>query len=1032
MFKAMFNALFGTKAERDIKKIQPLVDRINQLEPELKQLSDEQLQAKTGEFRTRLREQLGCDPVELPLQGEENKRNVQLLRDTLDALLPEAFAVVRETAWRTIRQRPYDVQLIGGIVLHQGKIAEMKTGEGKTLTSTMPVYLNALTGLGVHVVTVNDYLAQRDAEWMEPIFRFLGVSVGYIISEMDPESRQKSYAADITYGTNNEFGFDYLRDNMAVQKELRVQRNYYFSIVDEVDSILIDEARTPLIISGAADDSTSKYKDIQRVIPRLKRGMTVKQHLDQQLKSLTDRKTEINTKLENKSGGEKDKLEQELNDIKAELKRVNREKQQATINKELNEPLEEGDYIIEEEDRSAFLTPNGIKTVEDLLRVDNLYSAKNIELVHHVEQALKANTLFNKDVDYVVKDGEVIIVDEFTGRLMPGRRYNDGLHQALEAKERVHVARENQTLASITFQNFFRMYTKLSGMTGTADTEAEEFNKIYKLDVVVIPTNKPIIRLDHPDKIYRTENEKVQGIVRELEELHKKGQPVLVGTISVEKSEKISRSLKKRGVPHNVLNAKHHDMEAEIVAQAGQPHKVTIATNMAGRGTDIVLGGNPEFQGRQLVENLLKNKHVHGTHEEIQEFVRLVLLNDEAAYKQYIAEHDQFDMDMVSRILKVQAQCKESQKQVLEAGGLHILGTERHEARRIDNQLRGRAGRQGDPGSSRFYISMEDDLMRLFGGERLMSLMQRMGMKEGEEIEHKMISRAIANAQRKVEARNFDIRKHLLKYDEVMNEQRTYVYDLRNKVLNADDHSKLVQEMIDEVVAEMMDIATGNSRSLSDESILEVQHFMESELHIRIDFDEFGDLNEINIDTFEENLVKGLRDIYKMREQEIGSRNMRILEKMVILNTIDNKWKDHLYEMDYLKEGITWRSYAERDPLVEYKHEGAKMFQLMLQSINSEALSLLYNAEITGPLEEEEQGFDDYFIGDAMHDEYGQFGMLTPEEQQQIEEQGGAMGHAQPGPRRQLKRTGEKVGRNAPCPCGSGKKYKHCCYPKYG
>ncbi|HPN82772.1 MAG TPA: hypothetical protein PLM00_05230, partial [Spirochaetota bacterium] len=594
MVQMVIRALFGTKGERDIKRIRPIIERINALEPEMQALDDAALKGKTAEFKGRIREMLGCDPKELVLHGDYALRDRRRLLDALDMILPEAFAVVRETAWRTIKQRPYDVQLVGGIVLHQGKIAEMKTGEGKTLTSTLPVYLNALTGLGVHVVTVNDYLARRDAEWMSPIFHFLGMSVGFILTNMDPRQRQHSYSCDITYGTNNEFGFDYLRDNMVLHPDLRVQRGFYYCIVDEVDSILIDEARTPLIISGAAEESTKKYYEVQRIMPRLTRGFTHGQLIDRKLDALTDEKTELHTQLDaGEAVGREDQINARLEEIKNEIRELNREKQMAAMNKKLNVPSDEGDYIVEESDRAAWLTPNGVKKVESLLGIDNLYGNTHMDLVHHIEQALKANTIFHVDVDYVVKDGEVLIVDEFTGRLMPGRRYSDGLHQALEAKEGLTVARENQTLATITFQNYFRMYVKLSGMTGTAETEAEEFGKIYSLDVVAIPTNRKIQRIDNPDRIYRTENEKLNAIAEEIKRLHEQGQPVLVGTISVEKSERLSRLLKGRNVPHNVLNAKFHELEADIVSQAGQYGRVTIATNMAGRGTDIILGGNP-------------------------------------------------------------------------------------------------------------------------------------------------------------------------------------------------------------------------------------------------------------------------------------------------------------------------------------------------------------------------------------------------------------------------------------------------------
>jgi len=1021
MFKAIFRALFGTKGERDIKKIMPIVNAVGSYSDSFSALSDEELKAKTSFFKKEIRKNLGCEPVDLDLQGDEKEKNKIKLLNVLDEILPEAFAVVREVAWRTIKQRPYDVQVIGGLVLHQGKISEMKTGEGKTLAATMPVYLNALTGLGVHVVTVNDYLAQRDAEWMSPIYKFLGMTVGFILTDMEPQERQDSYACDITYGTNNEFGFDYLRDNMAEHISLKVQRSFYYCIVDEVDSILIDEARTPLIISGPAEESTTKYHEIQRIVPRLTRDKTIKQNLDAQLLELTSRKAELTSDSESEADSK------ELDAIKKKMKELNLEKRDATINKKLNDPLGDGDFIVDEEDRSVFLTPDGIKRVEDLLRVENLYSDKNIELVHHVEQALKANNLFKIDVDYVIKDGEVVIVDEFTGRLMPGRRFSDGLHQALEAKERVHVARENQTLASITFQNYFRMYAKLSGMTGTADTEAEEFNKIYKLDVVVIPTNRPIVRKDFPDKVYRTEKEKFHAIADEIQEINKKGQPILVGTISVEKSEALSKLLKNRGVQHSVLNAKFHEKEAEIVSQAGHSRKVTIATNMAGRGTDIVLGGSAEFQGKQLVENLLRGEHKQVNLEKVTEFVRNILLENDSQLELFLQENPEFTADMVKKVALVRDECKEDQNKVLAAGGLCIIGTERHEARRIDNQLRGRGGRQGDPGASRFYISMEDDLMRLFGGERLMNAMQRLRMPEGEAIEHPLISRAIARSQNRVETRNFEIRKHLIKYDEVMNDQRTFVYSKRDQVLKEEDLPGLVQDTICSVVDEKLDEYSESKRSVSEELLNKIQKWTSNDLRVDLDFSEIESIMKMDYDTFRDNLIDGLYQVYAAREKELGEKQMRYLEKAIFLSTIDNKWKEHLYEMDYLKEGINWRSYAERDPLVEYKFEGYKMFNEMHSNINQEALALLYHAEIAGPIEED-YDFDSYYMGSANHDEFGQFDMLSPEEQQMLIEQQAAGGDTRGShrmPRRQVK-SQEKVGRNDPCPCGSGKKYKFC------
>jgi preprotein translocase subunit SecA len=1028
MVQTILNALFGTKGERDIKRMRPIIERITDLEYAMKELDDTALAAKTQEFRERLHKMLGCAPSELVLTGDHALKDRKRLLFALDSLLPEAFAVVRETAWRALRQRPYDVQLIGGIVLHQGKISEMKTGEGKTLTSTLPVYLNALAGLGVHVVTVNDYLARRDAEWMRPIFSFLGLSVGYILTNMHPRERQASYACDITYGTNNEFGFDYLRDNMVHLPNLRVQRNYYFCIVDEVDSILIDEARTPLIISGAAEESTKKYYEIQKVIPRLKRGFTFGQNIDRKIDALTDEKTELHTRLDaGEARGGEDKLNERIEEIKNEVRELNREKQLAGMHKKLNVPADEGDYIVEESDRTAYLTPIGIKKVEGLLGIDNLYGNTNIAIVHHLEQALKANTIFHLDVDYVVKDGEVIIVDEFTGRLMPGRRYSDGLHQALEAKEGVTVARENQTLATITFQNYFRMYTKLSGMTGTAETEAEEFRKIYGLDVVVIPTNRPLMRADFPDRIFRTEDEKISAIVNEIAELNDKGQPVLVGTISVEKSERLSRILRGRGIPHNVLNAKFHELEADIVAQAGQYGRVTIATNMAGRGTDIILGGNPELQGRKFIENLLKSLGRKAEPDAIREFVSLVLLDKRDTLKTFYEAESAFDEGIADKLRLLKRECQAGQKAVLEKGGLFILGTERHEARRIDNQLRGRSGRQGDMGCSRFYISMEDDLMRLFGGERLKNTMQRLGMREGEEIEHPLISRAIANAQKRVELRNFEVRKHLLKYDEVMNEQRTYIYSLRNRILGREDVSDIVRDMVNNTVDVHIEECKEGGNDFTQETIMSVQRWVEGEIRIPVDIPEDTDMVKIDQETFASSLKAAFQALLSAREKHMGSANMRVLEKLILLATIDSRWKDHLYEMDGLKEGINWMVYAERDPVTEYKLRGMRIFNSMLAGIDSQVTTLLFHAEITNP-SVPNTDFNQYAEGRSSHDAFGQFGAPAPSGQAV---QAQAAGARRPAPAtvprgEQIVRTSAKVGRNDPCPCGSGRKYKQC------
>ncbi len=841
MLGKLLRKVVGTKNERELKRLQVFVEAINALEPEIQALTDEQLKAKTGEFKQRL----------------ENGQ-------PLDDLLVEAFAVVREASVRTLQMRPFDVQLIGGMVLHEGKIAEMKTGEGKTLAATMPVYLNALTGKGVHVVTVNDYLAQRDAEWMGVIYEFLGLSVGCVVSQMDETARKAAYGSDVTYGTNNEFGFDYLRDNMKFSLEEMVQREFNYAIVDEVDSILIDEARTPLIISGPAEKSTALYYQVDRIIPKLK---------------------------------------------------------------------PEEHYVIDEKARSANLTESGVARVEQLLKVDNLYDPRHIELLHHVQQALKAHTLFTKDVDYIVKDGQVIIVDEFTGRLMPGRRYSDGLHQALEAKENVTIESENQTLATITFQNYFRMYDKLAGMTGTADTEAAEFAEIYGLEVVVIPTHKPMIRKDYPDQVYRTMREKEQAIIDEIVRLHEKGQPVLVGTISVEKSERLSKALKKRGVPHNVLNAKHHAKEAEIVAQAGQRGAVTISTNMAGRGTDIKLGEG-----------------------------------------------------------------------VVELGGLHILGTERHESRRIDNQLRGRAGRQGDPGSSRFYLSLEDDLLRIFGSDRIKGLMSKLGMEEGVPIEHSLLSKGIENSQRRVESHNFEIRKQLLEYDDVMNKQRQAIYSMRRAALMGEDLEGSVKEMMFELAEAAVAAHTDPKSPKENWDLKGLADTLFGQFGLSVELSP-DKLDVASPDELTELIVGALEAIYAAQAEHFGPEMWVYLQKMVMLQAIDNQWKDHLLAMDHLKEGIGLRGYGQRDPLKEYQREGFDMFEEMIERIRQETVGILLRLRLSEPAAAEE--------------------LLAPEERPLY-----FSGGEETAPDRTVKRETKKIGRNAPCPCGSGKKYKKCCMLK--
>ncbi len=839
MVSNLLTKVFGSKNERELKKIQPVVEKINALEPRIQAMSDEELKAQTQRFKDRLN------------TGE-----------SLEDLLPEAFATVREASVRTLKMRHFDVQLIGGMVLHQGKIAEMKTGEGKTLAATLPAYLNALSGKGVHIITVNDYLARRDTEWMGHIYNFLGLSVGCILHGLDDNERKAAYGSDITYGTNNEFGFDYLRDNMKFDREAIVQENLNFAIVDEVDSILIDEARTPLIISGPAEKSTDLYQLVNGIIPRL---------------------------------------------------------------------VAERDFSVDEKARSAVMTEEGIAKAEKLLKVDNLYDPKHIELLHHVNQGLKAYTLFKRDVDYIVKNGEVIIVDEFTGRLMPGRRYSEGLHQALEAKENVKIENENQTLATITFQNYFRMYNKLAGMTGTADTEAAEFKKIYGLDVMVIPTNQKMIRNDTPDVIYKTRQEKYDAALEEIIELHKKGQPVLVGTISIDVSESFSKKLKKRGVPHEVLNAKNHEKEAEIIAMAGQKSSVTISTNMAGRGTDIVLGEG-----------------------------------------------------------------------VTELGGLHILGTERHESRRIDNQLRGRSGRQGDPGSSRFYLALEDDLLRIFGGERITGIMEKLGMEEGEPIENRLISRAIENAQAKVEGHNFDIRKQLLEYDDVMNQQREVIYRQRREALNGKSLKPVIEEMIGDKAEEI-------AYTYSDEKTLPEEWDWKG-LNKAV-FKQFNfRLNGVDADTLDGLTRDGLGQMiadacfkeYEQREAAVGAEDFRHLERIIMLQTVDNLWKDHLLTMDHLKEGIGLRGYAQQDPLIIYKKEGFELFQDMIARIKEETVGILFRIHISEPKKIED--------------------LRQPKEQNLI-----FSGGEEPSRKNPAKRAQNKVGRNAPCPCGSGKKFKKCC-----
>ena len=903
MVTQVLNLIFGSKNDREIKTLRPIVEQINGLEAQLTPLSDQALADKTQDFKKRLE------------AGQ-----------LLDDILPEAFAVCREMSRRKLNMRHFDVQLIGGMILHRGRIAEMKTGEGKTLVATLPIYLNALEGKGVHLVTVNDYLAKRDAQWMGQLYHALGLSTGIIqhdasfifdptydasdkrLQHLRPCTRPEAYRADITYGTNNEYGFDYLRDNLVVTDLNQcVQRELNFAIVDEVDSILIDEARTPLIISGPTDQTTDLYYRINAIIPQLKA---------------------------------------------------------------------ETDYTIEEKTKTAALTEDGNARVEKLLGVDNLYDPAHMDMVHHVVKALQAYTLYKRDVDYVVKEGEVIIVDEFTGRLMPGRRWSDGLHQAVEAKEGVKIANENQTLASVTFQNYFRMYKKLSGMTGTADTEAAEFAKIYNLDVNVVPTNRQMIRQDYADVVYRTEKEKFAAIVEEIKECHERGQPVLVGTISIEKSEKLAGLLNRNGVKHNVVNAKQHEREAEIVAQAGRKGAVTIATNMAGRGTDILLGGNPDFMYKQVLyreENLPESRKL-----EIYEGIR--------------------------------SDCDKDKQEVLAAGGLHILGTERHESRRIDNQLRGRAGRQGDPGTSRFYLSLEDDLMRIFASERVSQLMLKLGMEEGIPIEHGMVTRAIANAQKKVEAHNFEIRKQLLEYDDVMNKQREVIYRHRRAVLNGDNLTNDLHDMMDSSVESSLNVYCPPDQYPEEWDVKGLTEVMQSQfgLDITQGKNDGGDsLRDVGRDALQEDLRAHVRDAYAKKEQELGPDLLRFLEKTFMLQVIDHHWKDHLLGMDHLRDGIGLRGYGQKDPLIEYKREGFDLFAGMMERIKSDTLDRLFHVQ-------------------AVRHEGEQPAPQQPvlsRPQPKLTLNRGEELVAAPAP---AHRAENKVGRNDPCPCGSGKKYKKC------
>ncbi|MBI3767905.1 MAG: preprotein translocase subunit SecA [Deltaproteobacteria bacterium] len=895
MLQSIVRKIVGSKNDRELKRLWPLVEEISKLEAGLEPLSNEALRVKSGEFRERLG------------RGEE-----------LDDLLPEAFAVVREASRRVLGMRHFDVQMIGGMVLHSGKIAEMKTGEGKTLVATLPVYLNALVGKGVHVVTVNDYLARRDAEWMGRLYTFLGLSVGVILHGLNDKERQDAYNADVTYGQNNEFGFDYLRDNMKFSLEEYVHRTYpdrmtdakgkeveklfHYAIVDEVDSILVDEARTPLIISGPAEESTEKYYVIDRVIPRLQK---------------------------------------------------------------------ETDFTVDEKTRNSILTEEGIAKIEKILGVPNLYDPGQIDTLHHVNQALRAHAIYKRDVDYVVKDGEVLIVDEFTGRLMPGRRWSDGLHQAVEAKENVKIERENQTLATVTFQNYFRMYAKLAGMTGTADTEAVEFHQIYGLEVMVVPTHQDMIRTDLADVVYKTEREKFDAVVEDIRERHEKGQPILVGTISIEKSEHVAAMLKKKGIKHHVLNAKQHEREAEIVAQAGRYESVTISTNMAGRGTDIVLGGNPEFLA--LTESGTKDP-------------------DDPTYQ--------------AALVKYRAQCAAEREQVLEAGGLHILGTERHESRRIDNQLRGRSGRQGDPGSSRFFLSLEDDLLRIFGAERIQKIMERLGMEEGEPIEHRWINAAIENAQKKVEAHNFDIRKHLLEYDDVMNKQREVIYARRRETLSSENLREDVLEMATGLAEETVAAHATKDQAADEWDWKALDEVLFKQFNFRLNLPE-AERVELSPEALQELVVQRVERLYAEKEEAFTPPVLRHLEKVIMLQTIDTLWKDHLLGMDHLKEGIGLRGYAQQNPLQEYQKEGFDMFEAMMGRIESDVVEKLFTVQLAR--EEDVERLEQKRRAVPVVMSHGGDAVAKTET---------------------VRRDSAKVGRNDPCVCGSGKKYKKCCGAK--
>jgi len=1012
LINSLIAKVFGTKNERVIKALMPQVEAINALEPQMQKLTDAELRAKTDEFRQRIQERLSrfdaeaSNPtaeVEVDAEADADaepdpdrlkrleKERYEALQVVLNEILPEAFAVVREAGRRVLNMRHFDVQLIGGMVLHQGTISEMKTGEGKTLVATLPVYLNALSGRGVHVVTVNDYLAKRDSEWMGKLYRFLGLTVGVIVHDLDDEERRAAYAADVTYGTNNEFGFDYLRDNMKFDLKDCVQRGHNYAIVDEVDSILIDEARTPLIISGASEESTDKYYKVNRIIPKLEKG----------------------EEIEGPPG----------------------EPAQLT-----------GDFVVDEKHRNITVTEEGWEKVEQLLGIGNIADPENWPLKHHVETAIKAHALYRRDVEYVIKDGEVIIVDEFTGRMMPGRRWSDGLHQAIEAKEGVKIERENQTLATITFQNYFRMFKKLAGMTGTAETEATEFDKIYKLEVVVIPTNKQMLRLENPDVVYRTEKEKYFAAADEIQKLNESGQPVLVGTTSIEKSERLSELLKKKGIKHVVLNAKFHEREAEIVAQAGRHGMVTIATNMAGRGTDILLGGNPEFMAKQeLVKKGIAQavRVAQGKIEGPQEDGQTSLFYYNG--NEYIVPTDKW----TEALYRYKEQTDREHDEVTAVGGLHILGTERHESRRIDNQLRGRAGRQGDPGSSRFYLALEDDLMRIFAKEWVSKLLERLGMEEGIPIESKLITRRIETAQKAVEAQHFESRKHLLEYDDVMNKQREAVYGLRRRLLEGMDQRELIlEDYVSAILGDLINEDCPPKAHADDWNIKGLKDAVFT--RFGVDFLAEGvKADALNREELGDAVFAKLKERYDAKEKLIGPEAMRHHERMIMLSVLDSQWKDHLLSMDHLKEGIGLRGYGQHDPLVEYKRESFEMFEAMLQRFQEDTVRYLYlmqilerppDAAAAGPQpggpagQGPEAGVPAQRGGDgngrrpprmvatSADDLEEAFMRRKRRELEQARMAGGGDQQTV----QQVVRSQEKVGRNDPCPCGSGKKYKKC------